>query len=195
MPPWFGSCAATRRCSTSAGSTRCPAGGGGQPWRGRHETGGVGRNGKAWTKVKAWFGYGLHLVADVRHEIPVAVAVSKASAAEQPQLAGLPDQLAEREPELLERCRDFSADRGYDSGTLKRRLWDEHRIRPLIDARLPWREERGEPDHDPAQPILRPLFPDRADNILHGERGEVICQCPATGARWPSRASRRTGTH
>ena len=160
---------------------------------GRHGTGGVGRNGKAWTKVKAWFGYGLHLVAAVRHEVPVAFAVSKASAAEQPQLAGLPDQLAEREPELLERCRDFSADRGHDSGTLKRRLWDEHRIRPLIDARLPWREEGG-PDHDPAQPILRPLFPDRADNILHSERGEVTCQCPATGARWPSRASRRTGT-
>ena len=37
---------------------------------GRHETGGVdGRTGKPWTKVKTWFGYGLHVIADVEHEI------------------------------------------------------------------------------------------------------------------------------
>ncbi|MYK29937.1 MAG: transposase, partial [Gammaproteobacteria bacterium] len=39
---------------------------------GRHETSGVdARTGKAWTKVKTWFGYRLHLIADVEHELPV----------------------------------------------------------------------------------------------------------------------------
>ena len=82
---------------------------------GKHETGGTGKNGKAWSKVKTWFGYGLHLSADTRHEIPLAFAVSQASAAEQPVLSRLLAQLAGQEPKLLKRCRDFSADRGYDS--------------------------------------------------------------------------------
>ena len=46
---------------------------------GKHETHGVDRRaGKAWTKVKTWFGYGLHLIADVEHEIPVWFEVTEA---------------------------------------------------------------------------------------------------------------------
>ena len=38
---------------------------------GKHETHGVdAKTGRSWTKVKTWFGYGLHLIADVEHEIP-----------------------------------------------------------------------------------------------------------------------------
>ena len=44
---------------------------------GKHETRGVdAKTGKAWTKVKSWFGYGLHLIADTRYENPVAFEVT-----------------------------------------------------------------------------------------------------------------------
>jgi phage portal protein BeeE len=46
---------------------------------GKHETRGVdGRTGKPWTKIKSWFGYGLHLIADTHYEIPVAMALTPA---------------------------------------------------------------------------------------------------------------------
>ena len=38
---------------------------------GKHETRGVDRTGKAWVKIKSWFGYELHLIADSAYEIPV----------------------------------------------------------------------------------------------------------------------------
>ena len=31
------------------------------------------RTAKPWTKIKSWFGYGVHLIADTQYEIPVAV--------------------------------------------------------------------------------------------------------------------------
>jgi len=52
---------------------------------GKHETRSVDRKpGKAWSQVKSWFGYGLHVIADTHHELPVAYRVTRASAAEQP---------------------------------------------------------------------------------------------------------------
>lgn len=50
---------------------------------GKHETSGVdARTGKAWKKIKRWFGDGLHLIADTQYEIPVAMHVTPASHAE-----------------------------------------------------------------------------------------------------------------
>ncbi len=51
---------------------------------GKHETAGIDRRtGKQWTKIKSWFGYGLHLIADTTYEIPVAVHLTPASHSEQ----------------------------------------------------------------------------------------------------------------
>ena len=147
---------------------------------GRHETRGTDARGKAWTKVKRWFGYGLHLVADVEHELPVWFEVTKASRSEHRALAEGLDALFGSEPDLASRCADFVADRGLDSGRLRERLWDRHRIRPLVDVREMWREEKGEPGHDPSGTILRSLAADGGGNVLHSERGEVSCRCPAT---------------
>ena len=147
--------------------------------RGRRGTGGVDAKGKA------WFGYGLHLVADAEHEIPVWFEVTKASASEHRALSAGPDDLFAKEPELAERCEDFCADRGLDGGPLRRRLWDVWRVRPLIDVREMWREEREMPDHDPSRPIRRPLAADGGGNLLHSEKGEVFCRCPATGEERP----------
>ena len=110
--------------------------------------------------MKSWFGYGLH--AGTKYEIPVAFSVTQASRAETKELNG--DKL---ETPLL-RCKDFSADRGLDSGPAK--LWDRYGIRPLHAPRGKKRTLR------PGQ--TRPLFD---DNVY--QRGEVLCRCPETGAQ------------
>lgn len=149
---------------------------------GKHETGGIdARTGKPWTKVKSWFGYGLHLIADTHYEIPVAVHVTPASASEQVELRAMIRESFEESPELAERCQDFSADRGLDSAETKALLWDAYHIRPLIDTRELWREEKQAPDYDPSKPITRSLDPERADTIVHTEKGTVHCLCPVTG--------------
>ena len=149
---------------------------------GKHETSGVnGRTGAVWKKVKSWFGYGLHLIADTRYEVPVAFAVTRASGSEARVLPGMLEDLFGKAPEMVDRGDDFSADRGLDSGPLKARLWDRWTIRPLIDTRLMWQAEKEEPGYDPERPITRPLFPERADVVVHDERGRVSCICPETG--------------
>jgi len=149
---------------------------------GHHETRGVhARTGKAWKKIKSWFGYGLHVIADTRYEIPVAFELTPASTPEQTTLRAMIRATFSETPELAERCRDFSADRGLDSAETKALLWDDYAIRPLIDTRALWREEKTLPDYEPARPITRPLNPTRADTIVHTEKGTVHCVCPASG--------------
>jgi hypothetical protein len=149
---------------------------------GHHETQGVdARTGKAWKKIKTWFGYGLHLIADTRYEIPVAFELTPASVSEQPTLRAMIRAMFAETPELAERCKDFSADRGLDSAETKALLWDDYGIRPLIDTRELWREEKNLPDYDPSKPITRPLDPERADTIVHTEKGTLHCICPVTG--------------
>ena len=162
---------------------------------GKHETRGVDKTGKPWAKIKSWFGYELHLIADSAYEIPVWFLdlrssllrgdVTKASVSECKRLSGAVDELFSRSPELAERCAGFSADKGLDSGPLKAKLWDVYRIRPLIDTREMWREEKAMPDYDPSKPILRALHSDRVDTIVYSEKGEVLCRDPATQEQRP----------
>lgn len=150
---------------------------------GKHETSGMDGNGRAWNKIKSWFGFGLHLIADTHYELPIAFEVAPASHGESPILQRMIHDLYSDSPELAERCRDFSADRGLDCAGTKAALWDEHGIRPLIDTRELWRAEKREPGYDPKQPITRPLFPERADTILYTEKGSIHCRCPKTGTQ------------
>ena len=56
---------------------------------GKHESAGVnGKTGAIWKKVKSWFGYGLHLIADTHYEVPVAFEVTRASGSEAARDAG-----------------------------------------------------------------------------------------------------------
>ena len=149
---------------------------------GHHETRGVdARTGQPWSKVKRWFGYGLHLIADTHYEIPVAVHLTPASNSEQLELRAMIGQLFAETEDLSARCADFSADRGLDSGETKALLWDDYGIRPLIDTRQLWREEKQAPDYDPSQPITRALDPNQADTIVHTENGTLHCICPHSG--------------
>ena len=166
----------TGRVSRTTGETSDPD----ADW-GKHETSGVDASGKPSKKIKSWFGYGVHLIADTQYEIPVAMHLTPASHAEQIELRVMLKETFAETPELAERCRDFSADRGLDSAETKALLWDDYRIRPLIDTRELWREEKQHPDYDPSKPITRPLFPARVDTIVHTEKGSVHCLCPQTG--------------
>jgi hypothetical protein len=148
---------------------------------GKHETSGFDKDGNLWKKVKSWFGYGLHLIADTVYEIPVAFSVTAASASESVELGSLIQNSFEQSPALAQRCEDFSADRGLDSGGIKAMLWDDYRIRPVIDIRELWRQEKDEPGYDPEKPITRALFDQRVDTIVHTEKGTLHCICPATG--------------
>lgn len=149
---------------------------------GKHETGGTdGRTGQQWKKVKSWFGYGLHLIADTKYEIPVSMHITPASHSEQRQLRVMVHELMRETPDLVERCNDFSADRGLDSAETKALLWDDYGIRPLIDTREMWQDEKKAKDYDPEQPITRPLYPERVDTVVYTEKGSVHCICPATG--------------
>ena len=149
---------------------------------GKHETKAIdSKTGKIWTRVKSWFGYNLHLIADTKYEIPVAMHITPASGSEQTELPVMIQEMFEQTPKLIERCNDFTADRGLDSGKTKALLWDDYAVRPVIDIREMWREEKSEPGYDPDKPITRPLYPSRCDTIVYTEKGTVHCICPATG--------------
>ena len=93
----------TGRTNRTSGETSDPD----ADW-GKHETGGIdARSGKSWTKIKSWFGYGVHLIADTQYEIPVAVHVTPASASEQIELRDMIAETFAQEPELAERCGDL----------------------------------------------------------------------------------------
>ena len=148
---------------------------------GKHETSGVDSGtGKMWTKIKSWFGYGLHIIAETKYEIPVAFSVTGASVSEVRELDRMTDKLFAEGPGLAKRCRYFSADRGLDSGALKKKLWDDHRIHPIIDNRELWREEKQNRNYVPGQRIMRPLGSVH-DNIFYTERAELWCRCPVSG--------------
>ena len=148
---------------------------------GKHETVSVDAQGKKRTKTKTWFGYRLHLIADTTYELPMSFEITSASVSEQKMLPEMIRELYGQDPVLKHRGKEFSADRGLDSGPLKQMLWDEYQIRPLIDTRALWSEEKKAPDYDPQQPIRRLLDPEKTDNILYSEKGNVFCRCPQTG--------------
>jgi len=142
---------------------------------------GVDGNGKAWEKVKRWFGYQLHLIIDARHELPVAYEVLPASASEVKRMCPMVEELAAQHPAVVERTETLAADRGLDSGEVNQTLWQEHGIKPVIDTRKLWKDEKQEPGFDASREVTRLLDPSRADTVVFTERGEVRCICPATG--------------
>lgn len=132
-------------------------------YRGKRE------DGTLWEKVKSWFGYKLHLVIDATYELPVAFSLTKASGAESPQAHQLLEGIANKHPDILQSCKIFLGDRGYDDGKLVTRLWDEHKIKPVIDICNHWQD--GEK--------TRLLC--NHNNVVYDYRGTVYCYCPETG--------------
>lgn len=132
---------------------------------------GVDSSGKAWEKVSYWFGFELHLLVDSQHELPVDYKVTRASAPEIPELLPLVQETKELHPGVIEKAKELSGDKGYDSTDNNERLFDEHGIRPVIDKRSDWKT--GDE--------TRPLHEDRVDTVVYDVKGAVKCVCPETG--------------
>lgn len=99
-------------------------------------------NGETVTKKLKWFGFRLHLIADATYEMPVSFRVTKASVSEKTEAKGMVDALADSHPDYLKVCREFMADKGYDSGSFLSQL-EKHGILPIIDIRNMWKDKEA----------------------------------------------------
>lgn len=81
------------------------------------------------------------------------------------------DELAGSHLQLIKRCKRFSADWGYDDGKLIVKLWDEYKIKPVIDIR------NLRQDQDPPR-----LLGDYS-NVSHDYKGTIYCYCPERGVQ------------
>jgi hypothetical protein len=153
-----------RKLATPDGRRDLDADVGVKTYRGQH------RDGTAWEKIVRWFGYKLHLVVDSTYELPVALEVTRASASDTHHLPTLVRELEHKQPELLERTDEYSADKAYDDEKNHRELHGRG-IAPIIDVVRHW------PKDEPT----RPLYPNRVEPFVYDERGGVYCVCPASG--------------
>ena len=126
------------------------------------------KDGTTYEKIKSWFGYKLHLIVDADYELPVAYMITKASKSDSPTLLPMTEKLSEKHPKLIKRTEYMSSDKGYDSEKNCRELYDKYGIKPIGDIRNMWRDDPNE---------LRPLYPDKCDNIYYDARGSVYCYC------------------
>jgi hypothetical protein len=123
------------------------------------------------TKVKTWFGFRLHVLADTHYELPLNCRLTRASRNEMPVMHELLDQLAQHAPALLERAQVFTADRGYADSKLLVKLWDTHRIKPVVDIRNSWQD---------GEETVRVAG---TENVVYDYRGTVSCICPQTNTQ------------
>ena len=72
-------------------------------------------------------------------------------------------------PGIVDGCEVLTADRGYDSGPFLMQLWEEHRIKGVIDVRNTWQDE-------PEETCLLGEW----DNVAQDWQGRVYCCCPRT---------------
>jgi Transposase DDE domain/Transposase domain (DUF772) len=113
-------------------------------------------------KVVEWFGYKLHLLVDVKHEVAVAYRVSDTKAGDNELLPALLEQACANLPGG--RTRTLAYDKAADDIGVHREL-HERGIRPLIQVRSQW---QGEPE--------RPLPGGRYPlHLVHDEAGTVYC--------------------
>lgn len=114
------------------------------------------------TEVYQWFGYKLHLLVDVKHEVAVAYTITAPSAGDGETL---PAALAKAQANLPEgRIKTLAYDKAADSNDVHE-LLAEAKIKPLIQTRALWKTEpeRMLPGHD------------GRSNIVYDETGSVHC--------------------
>ena len=136
---------------------------------------GVDENGKAWEKIKSWFGFRVHLIVDADAELPVSYEVTKASVSEQPVMTELFAKLNQIHPEIIQGCEHAMFDKGYDSKDRICDLWDKYEIKPIIDIKNMWKDSDK----------TRLLKNENIKNITYDYKGTVFCHCPETGTVRP----------
>jgi hypothetical protein len=114
------------------------------------------------TRVVEWFGFKLHLLVDVRHEVSLAYKITDTKAGDGETL---PEILAEAQANLPEgRIRTLAYDKAADTNDVHRLLSANH-IKAVIQNRSLWEDEheRMLPGHD------------GNSNIVYDEAGTVYC--------------------
>jgi hypothetical protein len=120
------------------------------------------------TKVVEWFGYKLHLLVDVQHEVALAYHVTDTKAGDNERVAALVRQAAANLPPG--RMETLAYDKAADDEAVHAVLHD-HGIKPLIQNRALWQEE-------PERPLPGNRYP---LHLVHDEAGTVYCY-DTTGA-------------
>jgi hypothetical protein len=117
------------------------------------------------TKVVTWFGYKLHLLVDVKHEVPLAYRITDTKAGDNELIQTLLEQTKSNLP-ADRRIETLAYDKAADDEKVHQLLHDAG-IKPLIHNRTLWRDESERPL--PGPPGRYPL------NIVHDEAGTVYC--------------------
>jgi hypothetical protein len=114
------------------------------------------------TKIIEWFGYKLHLLVDVKHEVAMAYQVTSASAGDGETLPPLLKQGQANLP--AGRIRTLAYDKAADTNAVHATLATA-KIRPLIQIRSLWKEQTEQllPGHD------------GNSNIVYNEAGTLHC--------------------
>ncbi len=114
------------------------------------------------TEIYEWFGYKLHLLVDVKHEVAVAYTVTAPSAGDGETLPVVLSQAQANLPE--KRIQTLAYDKAADTNEVHD-LLARAQIKPLIQIRTLWKEDpqRMLPGHD------------GRSNIVYDEAGTVYC--------------------
>ena len=113
-------------------------------------------------KVVEWFGYKLHLLVDVKHEVSLAYRVTAASAADNQEVGALVAQARANLP--AERIKTLAYDKAADDEKVHE-LLHAAGIKPLIHNRALWQQE-------PERPLPGGRYPLQ---LVHDEAGTVFC--------------------
>lgn len=114
------------------------------------------------SRVVQWFGYKLHLLVDVKHEVSTAYSVTACSTGDGETLPVILQQAQANLP--AGRIRTLAYDKAADSNDVHQ-LLNEAQIKPLIQMRKLWKEESEKmlPGHD------------GNSNVVYDEAGTLHC--------------------
>jgi hypothetical protein len=114
------------------------------------------------TKVYEWFGYKLHLLADVKHEVALAYHITDPGAGDNERVEALVEQAKANLP--AGRMRTLAYDKAADDEKVHAVLY-AHGVKPVIQNRALWKEE-------PERPLPGGRYP---LHLVHEESGTVSC--------------------
>jgi hypothetical protein len=114
------------------------------------------------TKVVEWFGYKLHLLVDIRHEVAVAYQVSSTKTGDNEVLPELVDDA--RQTLGAGRIKTLAYDKAADTCAVHDKL-HRRKIKPVVQMRSLWKDqdERMLPGHD------------GTSNVVYDEAGTLYC--------------------
>jgi hypothetical protein len=150
------------------------------------------------TKVVEWFGYKLHLIVDVKHEVVLAYHITDTKAGDGETLPVLLKEAQQNLP--AGRMKTIAYDKAADTNDVHE-LLHEARIKPIIQIRALWKEEpeRLLPGHDGNSNVVyeedgsvycynrvsEPMVKQKMAFIGHEpERGTLKYRCPAMHEGW-----------